>query len=280
MKTKILIILFLFLVIIIFLNYNIVLDSTLLAFNVWLHKVFPFLFLMFVINDILINLNVEKLFKTTTPLVFFLALLSGAPANAFIIGKLYHQGKITETTANKYLLFTYFANPLFMYTFFRTLFNLKIALKLIIIHYLSNIIIFVFTKHQITNHSLTNTQKATFNLGASLNKSFNTLLMILGTITFFMVITNLCTNFFHFKPFFTLILKGFLEVTQGLNYLIDYPLAYKLKQIVAIAFVSFGGLSIHSQVKCLLDEFKLNYHFFLRGRIYQMLLSILLALIT
>ena len=275
MKTKLLIILFLFLIII-----DIVLSSTLLAFDVWLHKVFPFLFLMFVLNDILINLNIEKIFKTTTPAIFFLSLISGAPSNAFIIGKMYHQGKITETTANNYLLFTYFANPLFMYTIFRSIFNLKIALKLIIIHYLSNIVIFFFTKRKITNQSLINTQKATFNLGASLNKSFNTLLMILGTITFFMVITNLLTHFWHFKPFFTLIIKGFLEVTQGLNFLIDYTLANKIKQIIAIAFVSFGGLSIHSQVKCLLDEFKLNYRYFLTGRIYQMVISMLLAFIT
>lgn len=280
MKLKMGFIFLLIFLFIIFLNYNLVLNSTLLAFDLWLNKVFPFLFIMIVLNDILINLNFDKIFKSSTPFIFFMSLISGAPSNAYIISKLYKSQKINKTSANYSLLFTYFANPLFLYAILSTMFNHFIALKLIFIHYISNVIIYLIWRKKIQNTKINNENKPHLNLGLSINKGLQTLTMILGTITFFMVITNLLTKCLHFNNFLTLISKGFLEVTQGLNYLIKYPIINKLKQVIAISFISFGGLSIHTQIKCLLEESDLEYKYFFHGRIYQMLIAAILTALT
>ena len=280
MKNKVMYFLLFFFIILLFLNYEIVVQTSIDAVNIWLFKVFPYLFIMFTINDILINLNFDSLFTSTTPFIFIMSLLSGAPTNAFIISNLKKQGKIDELSANNSLLFTYFSNPLFLYAILNLLFNKYMAIKLIIIHYLSNIIIYLIYKKNIKNNKLSLNNKASFNLGFSIKKSMNTLIMILGTITFFMVLTNILTKTLALNNIFTIIIKGILEVTQGLNSLLNVNISLKLKEIIAISFISFGGISIHSQVKCLLDEENLNYKYFFKGRILQTIISILFAAFT
>ncbi len=280
MKLKITYLFILIFIVLIFKNYSLVLTSSIDAVNIWLNKVFPFLFIMFIISDILINLNFDSLFKTSTPFIIALSLLSGAPSNAYIIANLVNLNKISKTEANLYLLFTYFANPLFLYSFFNILFSQETAIKLIIIHYLANFIIYFLVRKKINTKTLSNIKSPQFNLGKSITKSMSTLIMILGTITFFLVLTNILTKTFSLNIYFTTILKGFLEVTQGLNSLITLDILPKIKEIMAISFVSFGGLSIHFQVKCLLDEANLNYKYFLKGRIFQVLIAIVLTIIS
>ena len=51
MKKNIIYLTILGLLILIFKNYNIVLESSITAVNLWLYKVFPYLFIMIIIND-------------------------------------------------------------------------------------------------------------------------------------------------------------------------------------------------------------------------------------
>ena len=67
-------------------------------------------------------------------------------------------------------------------------------------------------------------------------------------------------------------------MTQGLNSLINLNIPFK--EIIAIIFISFGGLSIHTQVKCILDESSLEYKYFFKGRIYQTIIAVLLTIVT
>lgn len=280
MKFKIINILILLFIILLFLNYNLVLSSTLAATEIWLHKVFPFLFIMFIITDVLINLNFASIFKSPLPFIFIMSLLSGAPSSAFILSSLFKDKKIDNTNANLYLMFTYFANPLFLFSNLNFLFSLSTVFRLMLIHYLSNIIIYLFIRKHLNKTQLQNQNKPFFNLGTSIKKSMNTLIMILGTITFFMVLTNILSKTLSLKPLATSLLKGFLEVTQGLNSINSFTISTKLKEIIAIFFISFGGLSIHFQIKTILDEVNLNYKYFLQGRIYQTIIAIFLTIFT
>lgn len=280
MKTKLLYILIFIFIILLFINYDIVLTSSIDAVDIWLKRVFPLLFIMFIINDILINLNFESVFKSSTFFVFIMSLLSGAPSSAFIINNLYLQNKIDKNNANNYLLFTYFSNPLFLYSMLNLLFPLIITIKLMIIHYISNLILYLINKNKITKFNTISYNVPKINISNSIKKSITTLTMILGTIVFYMVFTNILSKTLNFNPISTTFLKGFLELTQGLNILTSLTINLKLKEIIAIAFISFGGLSIHTQIKCILDESKLDYKYFLKGRILQTIIAILLTLIT
>jgi hypothetical protein len=273
MKKFIYIIIFLF-IILLFKNYSLILESTNYGVTLWLNKVFPYLFIMIIINDLLINLNISSMIKNTTLYVFIMSLLSGTPTSAYITGNLYEKQIINKYTANNILMFTYFTNPLFLYTILTSIFHNKyIVFKIILIHYLSNIIIYIIHKKKLCKGTISNT-KPNFNLPNAIKKSINTNLMVLGSICFFLIISNILINSFNLNAYISILIKGVLEVTQGLNALIDS--SYLFKEVFAVIFLSFGGLSIHTQVKCILDDYNLDYKYFLKGRIISIIISIFL----
>lgn len=92
------------LIILIFKNYSIVLNSTINAVNIWLYKVFPYLFIMIIINDTLINLDLESKFKNTSIYIFIMSLLSGSPTSAVIISNLYNNSKISKKKCSYYFI--------------------------------------------------------------------------------------------------------------------------------------------------------------------------------
>lgn len=270
MKKNLLYLTILILIFLIFKNYSTVLSSSIAAVDLWLHKVFPYLFIMIILNDTLINLDFEHLFKNPSLYALIMSLLSGSPTSAIIINNLYKQEKITRNTANISLLFTFFANPLFLYSMLNSIFNsIFVTIKLMLIHYISNIIIYILVRKKIEMLP-SKENKLQIDLASSIKKAMNTTTMVLGTITFYLVISNILD--------LNLITRGLIEMTQGLNMLIDSPI--KFKELIAIIFISFGGISIHTQIKCILDETQLEYRYFLKGRIWQTIIASLLTLFT
>ena len=275
-------------------KYNSILNTSVIdAVNLWITKVFPSLFIMFIINDIIINTNIlnhltkiinpifNKIFNTTgnSSEVFLLSIFSGTPSSAFIIKEMLTNNKITFESANKLISFTYFSNPLFLYNILNATFNKHITFKIILIHYLSNLIIGLFfrkTNYE-NNNCLKNNNNANRNifllLPNSIKKSINTLLMILGTITFYMIITNIIINIFNIPPIFDILIKGILEITQSLNILNTLKITSIIKEIIALAIISFGGLSIHTQIISLISDTKISYKNFFIGRILHVLIS-------
>ena len=278
MKRKLTIILIMTLIILIFKNYELVLKSTIDGVAIWLYKVFPYLFIMIIMQDILINLNLTAYFKRTSTYIFIMSILSGSPSSAYIISKLVNNNDISEDYGNVCLIFTFFANPLFLYTILKLIFNNNpTTIKLLIIIYLSNLLLYLFYKKELPNNKLKGKSK-NINLALSIKTSINTNLMVLGSIVFYLVISNIIINTFNISYPFSIFVKGFLEMTQGLNSLIDCNI--KLIEIITVGFITVGGLSIHTQVKCILDEYNLSYKYFLKGRILQMIIAIFLTAIT
>lgn len=278
MKRKLTILLIMTFIILIFKNYELVLKSTIDGVTIWLYKVFPYLFIMIIMQDILINLNLTSYFKRTSTYIFIMSILSGSPSSAYIISKLVNNNDISEDYGDVCLIFTFFANPLFLYTILKLIFNNNsTTIKLLIIIYLSNLLLYLFYKKELPNNKLKG-KPQNINLALSIKTSINTNLMVLGSIVFYLVISNIIINTFNISYPYSTFVKGFLEMTQGLNSLIDCNI--KLKEIITIGFITFGGLSIHTQVKCILDEYNLSYKYFLKGRILQMIIAIFLTAIT
>lgn len=278
MKRKITILLIMTFIILIFTNYEIVLKSTLDATTIWLNKVFPYLFIMIIIQDLLINLNFASFFKNTAIYIFIMSLLSGTPSGTYIIAKLKKQNIITKEYANTCLIFTFFANPLFLYSILNSIFFSKaIVIRLISILYVTNLLIYFYYKKDLPckGKSL-NTNE--INLSSSIKTSINTTITVLGVITFYLILSNIIISEFNIAYPFNIFFKGFLEMTQGLAALININM--KFKEVIAMIFISFGGFSIHTQVSCILNEANLSYKSFLKGRIIQTFLVIILTIIT
>lgn len=266
------------------------------AVNLFLKKVFVSLFPMFILNDILINLNIPyyfyllfnklflKVFKTSGlgAYVFIMSLISGSPSNAYILKELVELEKISLEEANHFLTFTYFSNPLFLSVMLSTIFNTRVVLKIILCHYIANIIIGILIRNKapkIANNKNILKTNWKITLTKSINKSITTLLMILGTISFYMLLTFIITSLLPNNCLIKTIISGFLEITNGLNTMASLNILNKIKEIIASAIISFGGLSIHTQIKAILEDTNMNYSYFLKGRIMQSIISVILIMI-
>ena len=263
--------------------------------NLFFKRVFPSLFPMFILNDIFIYAGIplifyylfrnlfQVLFHTSgiCAYVFFMCLISGTPSSAYILKNLVEQKLITVEEAEHYLYFTYFSNPLFLTIMLSELFTSP--LKIILIHYSSNFIIALLLRKKAPKFQSNKIKAPKSNLGTVINhsikNSMSTLLAILGTIIFYMLLNFIILSFLPNNPQIEILTSGILEITNGLNHLIKYQNLVNLKEIFAISIISFGGLSIHTQVKSILEETPIHYLNFLKGRIMQVIISILLILI-
>lgn len=283
-------------IIFIFKNNKEVANVILEAVNLFFKKVFVSLFPMFILNDILINLNIPyyfyllfnklflKVFHTSGlgAYVFIMSLISGTPSNAYILKELVELEKLSIEEANHFLTFTYFSNPLFLTVMLSTIFNARIVLKIILCHYIANIIIGILMRNKapkiVTNQKYTQ-NKSKSSIIKSINKSISTLLMILGTICFYMLLTFIVMNLLPDNPLIKTLISGFLEITNGLNTITSLNIFIQIKEIIASAIISFGGLSIHTQIKAILENTNMNYSYFLKGRIMQSIISVILIIL-
>ncbi len=258
-------------------NNKLINASIISSINLWINKVFPSLFPMILLNNILIDYNfpyyITKLFKKKglKYYVMILSLFSGSPSNAIIIKELYQNNSINKEDANNLLTYTFFSNPIFLTTMLSLIFDIKTTRKLIIISYLSNFIIsFLF---KIKPNNLNNIKNKNHSISTSIIKTMSTLIMILGTITFYILLSTFIISLFNLNNINSLFIKGILEITQGLNYLKDINMSIFLKELIALIFISFGGLSIHAQIKSILKDTNLSYKYFLYGRFLSIILS-------
>ena len=90
-------------------------------------KVFPFLFIMMILNNLLLKCNFpyyfNKIFKSDKLYIFINSILSVSPINAILIKNYLDNNCINEDNASKLLCFTSFNNPLFLYNYLMLILN-------------------------------------------------------------------------------------------------------------------------------------------------------------
>lgn len=303
----------LIMIILIFITFQILISSTdilnsvAFSFNIWKNSIFPSLFPFFVISEILINYGfiefigelfkpiMYKLFKTKgeAAYVFIMGMISGFPSSAKYARELHNQGILNEKEATKILMFTHFSNPLFILGTISITFldNKETGFLILITHYISNIIIglifrslypskkenikFSFKKsiELMTNKRINNKKSFGLIISDALCNTINTLLLILGTITLFLIITTIIDKNINLNPYYQSILNGIVEMTQGLKYISIQELPLKIKTVISTMFISFGGISVHMQIISILSDTKIKYLPFLLARIIHALIS-------
>ncbi|MDD3341283.1 MAG: hypothetical protein PHN72_03690 [Bacilli bacterium] len=293
---------------------NMILKSVVFSFQIWQNNIFPSLFPFFVLSELLqyygfIELVSElckgvmqKVFKLNGECAFILilSLISGFPSNAKYTRELYEKGLINEREGTKILTFTHFSNPLFILGTIALLFlnNKEVGLLILLCHYLGNIIIgLIFRNYDVSEptHEKVSLKRAilkmhekrmqhTENFGQmivrTIMNTINTLLMILGIVTVFLVITSIISHLLPLGSYYQSLLNGFVEMTQGLKYVSILEIPLKLKAVLSVMIISFGGLSVHMQIFSILSDTKIKYLPFLTARIMHALISSFLLYIS
>lgn len=278
-----------------------IMESVSFSFQIWQNNIFPSLFPFFVLSEILIHYGfVEFISELFRPLmaklfcmngaasfVFFMSLVSGFPSNAKYTRELYQKGMLDEDEASKILTFSHFSNPLFILGTVSLLFlkNKEVGLLILFCHYITNIIIGLlfrnyhkseipkekvsFKKAIFAMHKkrMNNTKSFGQMITTALTNSIQTLLLILGTVTMFLVLTTIIDNNLNLNSLYQSVLNGFVEMTQGLKYVSLLNIPLKLKSVLTAMILSFGGLSVHMQVISILSDTKIKYLPFFTARL-------------
>jgi sporulation integral membrane protein YlbJ len=260
------------------------------SIDIWLNVLIPSLFPFFIISDIpkKIKTFLCKVFKIreNSLVIFLLSLLSGFPSNARNTRTMYDKGLITKEEASHILMFTHFSNPLFILTTVGLAFfnNKKLGLVILISHYVSNIILGILLRNiSPSNYAVSEKsfKKTKLNFGwvltNSIKHALDTLFLIFGTLTVFLVIASIIINRFNVSSYGSIIIKGILEITMGLQELSLLNLNSLYVVVISSMMISFGGLSVHMQVISQLVGTDISYRNFFWGRIYQMVISGVLA---
>ena len=303
----IVVLILLFFMIQILIKSSLVTASVSFSFNLWKNNIFPSLFPFFIFSELLISYGfvelISEVFKPfmhlffnaskNSSFIFVMSIISGIPSNAKYIKELYNSNLIDAKEGTKILMFTHFSNPLFILGTVSIMFlnNKEVGFLILFIHYITNIIIGVMfrsfnkTKEKFSKPDLNlafnnmyKKPKKSFGttLKDALLNSINTLLLILGIVTFFIIITTLINSNIKLNPVYQSVLNGVFEMTQGLKYISFLDIPLKVKTVLTTFLLSFGGLSSHMQVMSILSDTKIKYFPYLVARLIHSLLSSIL----
>lgn len=282
-------------------NKNIIYASIMYALNLWVNSLIPSLFPFFIISNILINYNINnyipKIFKNICKkmfnisdnmvVIFLLSMISGFPSNAKNAKIMYDKGKISLCEANHILLFSHFANPIFILSTVAIFFfhNERMGIIALMSHYLSNFILGIlfrgtFNLNTYSNYEEKIETKSFANIFIlSIRDSIDTIITICGILTVFLIISTVVVDLFNFNEYNSMIVKSIFEITIGIEALSKLDLALSFKTIIISAILSFGGLCVHMQVISQIANTNIKYIYFFIGRVYQMLISCFISYI-
>lgn len=283
-KSNLILILLITLLTLYLVNSKLIINSFLDYTKLYIEKLFPTSFLIYIISNLLINYQIlDELSKITKePNKFYIIIMSiitGFPSGPKHITELYKKQLLSKNIANYLLRFTHFPNPLFILGSLTKIITLNTALKILISIYLSNFIIALFTNSKELNNKPFMQKQLDFSasLKESIKSSLNLQLLVYGTNIFFYLITVIITNYIKLSPIFYVIVNGTFDLTKGLFTTILLP--KNIQPLFLLLFLNLGSISIHIQTKSILSDTSLKYTTFLQGRIISTIFSIIIYVI-
>ncbi len=297
-KIKSFIIIFILLICLMYtiLNPNYIFQDILEAINIFKNNLFPAIFFFYTISDLLINYGFIKLLGSlfnklflkvfhisgSSSFILIMSILSGFPSGAKYTTSFLEKKVISKNQANFLLTFTHFSNPLFIMGTIAILYGKKVAYIVLLCHYLSNFILaFIIRPKQIEIEKIPPTiNKESFSsaLANSFYNSAKVMLLILGNTIFFFTFSDILVSFID-NSLIKTIIYGIFDLTKGIITLKNLNVSLFFKVFLITSFLSFGGISVHFQVKEIIKKEKLNYSYFLLGRIASLSICIVLLIL-
>ena len=266
-----------------------IMEAGVTALSIFKERLFPSIFPFFVLSFLMLNLGmteilcrfVDPFFKrvfhlsSSASFVFLMSIFSGFPSGSKYVATLYQEKKLTKEMSHYLLLFTHFANPLFVLgSCGLILVNQTVAFFIFLAQLLSNLVIaFLFRPKEVVAMPHSMEQKSSSllsSLADAINQAMEVLLFMLGSITFFLFFSKILLSFFPLPPFFQMLVTGLLDMTSGIAMTAELSLPLFLQSLCILSFIVFGGFSVHIQVVNALRKTDLSYRFFFLGRLLQL----------
>lgn len=270
------------------LNANLIIKNILDYTDLFFKKLFPVSFIFFIFSSLLLDYGLIEFINNylhlngSTIYITTMSLISGFPSGSKYTKELLEKKLISEKTANYYITFTHFPNPLFVLgsvggVIKNNTLIIFILLSLIIGNFITSIIFKTKEEKEFTSNYQLSESFSSSLANATIN-AVKVLITIYGTSIFFYLISTIINHYLTLSTYPYIITNGFFDLTKGVfsTTLINNNI---LKSLFVIIFISLGGLSIHMQVKSILTNTKIKYKNFLFGRITSTLVAIISFLI-
>lgn len=284
-KTNLILLFLLVILTLYLLNSKLIITSTIEYIELFITKLFPTSFLLYIISSLLINYQIVETLNIITKkpgklYVIIMSIICGFPSGPKHTKELLEKNYISRTTANNLLKFTHFPNPLFILGSISSLLTTKLALKILFSIYISNFIISFFTKEKDNNLLTKCNNEIDFSkaLNQAITSSFKLQILILGTNLFFYLISVIIVHYIKTTTIVYVFINGIFDLIKGIfsTTLISNIL---IRSTLILTFLSFGSLSIHIQIKSILSDTSLKYNSFLIWRIISTIISIIIFLL-
>lgn len=272
---------------------EIIIKDVITSMHTFIYKLFPSMFFFYTLTDLLINYNFvfyseilfNKLFKKIFHIngrgsfIVIMSMLSGFPSGPKYIIESLEKGIISINNANYLLTFTHFSNPIFILGVCSNIYGKKYGFIILIIHYLSNFILAFIIRPKKIEMAENNIKIKHYSFDIALKesfyKSFKVLMLIFGNTIFFFCISDIISYKIN-NPLIKTIIYGLFDLTKGIISVNKLNISNYFKLLLLVSFISLGGININFQVKQLIAQKKLEYRYFLLGRISSLAISIVL----
>lgn len=309
-ETLLTLICFLFILALFFIFPKTIIESVTFSFSIWLDNLLPTIFPFLILGYFITNYGISNFFSeilkplvqnlfhlsSSSGFIITLSILSGFPSNAKFIKDTLDNNEITIVDANHLLKFCFYPNPLFVIGTVGTIFlgNTSLGIIILISHILSSFIIaFIFRPRQkieteaisFSNmfYEIKKKRKSSITFASVLKQacltSLDTMFLLLGIITVFLILTNLTSHFLSLPPIFDSLFRGSLEMTQGLKIISFLDNTLFIKTILSSIILSFGGICIHTQIFSILENNSFSYSKFLLFRMIHVIFSVIFTTI-
>ena len=260
-----------------FLNSTLIIEETITYTKLFITKLFPTSFLIYIISDLLINYNITALLNKkghgTFLYITIMSMLTGFPSGPKYAKDLLDKKLIFKDYANYLIMFTHFPNPLFILGSVSTIKGIN-TLKLLIIIILSNLFIAAIFKKKETI-TLPSTTPTSFSkaLSTGIYSSLKIIILIYGSCLFFTLIASILNKYLTMSHLLYTLTNILFDLTKGI-FSTSILKSNNLKELIILLATIFGTRPIHIQIKSILDDASLSYHKFLLGRTLSTIIAL------
>ena len=256
---------------------NLIIKEFLSYTNLFITKLLPSVFIIYILSDLLINYGIINLLNKitkypTTIYILLISLLSGFPSGPKTIKNLNEQKYISEEESNKLIKSTHFPNPIFTFS------TISLITKNINIIYisiiLSNLIILIKNKPKSNNLPNIKEKDFTTTLSNSIIKTLKIIILIYGTSIFFYLISIIILNYLNTKKLY-IIINILFDLTKGIQ-TTSLITNQTIKDLIIILLLTISPLNINIQIKSILSDTNIKYKNFIKGRITSFILTIII----
>lgn len=279
MKKRLILIILLLVLLLIFINSNYIISNIVSYTDTFINNLFFYTFIIYIISSLLIDYDLLDILNPIS-FITIMSMISGFPSGAKYIKELYDKGYINDSTSNYLITYCHYPNPLFIIGSVSKLISIRYSIIMLFSIYMGSLITSRIFKEKNLYNIKTNNKKYNFmnSLNNAINNSFKTIIIIYGTSIISLIIGLLITKYIHSTGILYSTIFGIFDLTKGIFSTVILQ-NKRIRTILILLFINFGSLSIHLQVNSIINNSPIKYKSFLKGRIINTFISLIILLV-